>query len=477
LRPQSTTERRSCKGNGPLELAHRPRPVERPPRKGNGLHGRQSHRPRARAAGHGRSDRAESPPGPCPAAHLECTLPGSARRAQRAGTNLRRAARPKARSPTRSSAEESMTNVAFHLPHLDAGGIERVVLNVLLHLDRSRFRPTLVLRRKEGLLLRFVPGDVEILALGGRRALFSVRALARRLRQSRAQVVYSGTNAANLATIAAASVAGSKIAVVASEHTPPGIFLEEAKFPRIRRAAMRLLYPRAATIAVPLDEVGEELRRVLGLPELPITVLPNPVISETVHRLKDETPEIALPDDGAPLLVASGRLVEAKGYDVLLAALAALSGLKPPPRLIVLGEGPKRAELESLARSLGVAPRVTFAGTVSNPYAIMSRADAFVQSSRREGFGNVLIEAMACGTPVVAADCPVGPRRILGENGAGILVPPEAPRALAAALERLLADRDLARRLAAAGREKAAEYDVSAAVPRFEKLFEEVAGS
>jgi glycosyltransferase involved in cell wall biosynthesis len=364
-----------------------------------------------------------------------------------------------------------MTCVAFCLPSLDAGGIERVVLNLLLHLDRGRFRPVLLLSRKEGLLLSQVPPDVEVRALGGGRARFAGQAIARHLRQAGADVVYSGTNATNLATIVASGILRDRVPVIISEHTPPSVFLEEAKWRVFRKTLMRIMYPRAATVAVPLAQVGDELRSILRLPNLSISVLPNPVLRGSIAGLKDAEPEIPLPKGPAPLLVSSGRLVGAKGFDILLKALAEVNTGPNPPNLVVLGEGPERGSLEGLALKLGVADRVRFAGQVDNPFAILSRATAFVLSSRREGFGNVMIEAMACGIPVVATDCPFGPRMNLRGGDAGLLVPPENPAALARGIERLLGDEELARRYATAGAEVAKEYAAERTVPAFEELF------
>lgn len=370
-----------------------------------------------------------------------------------------------------------MTNVAFCLPKLDAGGIERVVLNVLRHLDRGRFRPVLILGSAEGLLLSQVPADVEVRTLGGTQARFAGPAIAKLLRETGADVAYSGTNAYNLATIAASRLGRGRAHVVVSEHTPPSVFLEEVKWRALRIALMRMMYPKAATVAVPLPEVGYELKRILRLDDLPISVLSNPVLDDSVPALRDAEPEIPLPKKPPPLLVGSGRLVPAKGFDVLLRALAEVDTSSGPPNLVVLGEGPERGNLEGLALQLGMADRVRFAGRVDNPFSILSRATAFVLSSRREGFGNVLIEAMACGTPVVSTDCPFGPRVILANGEAGLLVPPEDPAALARGIEKLLGDDELADRYAKAGGEIAEGYTVERTVPAFERLFETVARS
>ncbi len=361
--------------------------------------------------------------------------------------------------------------VAFHVPHLDAGGIERVVLNLLLNLDRSRIRPVLIPGRATGTLLERVPEDVPVLDLGGLPARKAVFALMRRVTECGSRILYSGTNAANMTALMAGLLLRRKVLVVPSEHTSPRVFMATSKHRMLRKTAMRLLYPRAAAVAVPLAAVGEELREVLGLPRLRILVQPNPVLDARFAELVAREPEIPLPEPSVPLITATGRLDEAKGFDDLIRAMALLPPLDPAPRLMIMGEGDQRPVLEGLIEQLGLQGRVLLAGHVANPYPVMKRSRLAVMSSRREGFGNVLIEAMACGVPVVATDCPVGPRVILDQGRYGQLVPVGDPEAMAAAMTRILTDEELARSMADKGRIRAEDYGISRTVGVFEKQF------
>jgi len=187
--------------------------------------------------------------------------------------------------------------------------------------------------------------------------------------------------------------------------------------------------------------------------------------------------QFPLPGGDCPLLVTSGRLNPEKGFDVVLRALAQLDGGPRAPHLIVQGAGPQLQELQALARDLDLSGRVTFAGFVENPYAILKKAALVVQASRREGFGNVLIEAMAAGVPVVATDCPVGPRVILKGGQAGILVLPDDPKALAAAIRQVLGDPVLSARLRASGPALSAPYTVSRTVADFQTEFAALAAA
>lgn len=142
------------------------------------------------------------------------------------------------------------------------------------------------------------------------------------------------------------------------------------------------------------------------------------------------------------------------------------------PGLLLLGDGADRASLEQLAHDLGVAAHVRFAGFCSNPFPFMRAARMLVLSSRYEGFGMVLLEAMALGTPVVSTDCPTGPRDLLDGGDSGLLVPPGDIDAMADAILKLLNDASLRERLVVNGMRKAKTLAPAAANQRMRKLVE-----
>jgi glycosyltransferase involved in cell wall biosynthesis len=163
-----------------------------------------------------------------------------------------------------------------------------------------------------------------------------------------------------------------------------------------------------------------------------------------------------------------------KGFDVLLHAFARLH--IADLALVLLGEGPERSHLESMARDLGIASRVMMPGFVANPWHWMARAAAFVLPSRYEGFGSVLVEAMACGTPVVAADCEYGPREILSDGDAGSLARAEDIDSLTAAIDNVLKNPGFANELAVRGRRRAWEFDAPVVARRYADLVRDTAG-
>jgi len=361
------------------------------------------------------------------------------------------------------------TRIAFLLPHLATGGVERIVLNLLCSLDRTRFEPVLIVRDRRGDLLAGVPGDVPVDDLGGARAFRAIPRLRRRLEEHDISLVYAGTNVSNLVAIAAAAMMRRPPAVIVSEHTPLSHHWAIAKWPRIRLAAMRLLYPRAWGIVVPIPEIAAEIRDLVRVDEERVHVLTNPVLEDVLCSSEGAPRET--PADAPVSLVAAGRLERVKGFDILINAMGRLDGAYGDFRLTILGEGPERDRLETLADQLGLGARIDLPGRVSNPEDYYRRAFAVIVSSRFESGPNVLVESMAVGTPVIASDCPFGPRRILLNGKTGLLVPPEDPDAIAAAILRLWKDPDLYAQLREKGLQRARDYSIAAALPAYERLF------
>jgi glycosyltransferase involved in cell wall biosynthesis len=182
-------------------------------------------------------------------------------------------------------------------------------------------------------------------------------------------------------------------------------------------------------------------------------------------------------ESASAVVGAVGRLVRQKGFDTLLAALPALLARRPGTQLAVVGEGPERESLARLARARGVGEAVVFAGFRPDAPRLLPAFDVLAVPSRREGAPLVTLEAMAAGVPVVASAIP-GIDEQITDGVEGLLVPPDDPPALAAALARVLDDRALAARLGEAGRRRVrAAYDVRDTVARTLALYHEVAGA
>lgn len=325
--------------------------------------------------------------------------------------------------------------ILFLLPSLAGGGAERVVTTLLHHLDRTRFAPALaVLSMRNAVLKDAIPQDVELIDLGCSRLRYAPKKLLTLIRQRRPEVVFSTVGHLNLAIAAMRPLLPRGIRFIARETTVVTEGLrDESRYPRLHGWAYRRLYPAFDLVICQSQAMREDLVRNFGFPEARAVVIHNPCDVERIRTLAAEG--TLRPSNEGPLalnMVAAGRLVPSKGIDLLLEAVAQCG--HPDLRLTVLGDGPLRQELAERAAELGIADRVWLAGYQGNPYPFYARADAFVLSSRYEGFPNVVLEALACGTPVISTPATGGVREILDQLADCKVAESVSAEALAAAI-------------------------------------------
>lgn len=242
---------------------------------------------------------------------------------------------------------------------------------------------------------------------------------------------------------------------------------------RSRRVARRLAASRFDAVVVLTERDRARWIEALS-PRAPIVAIANPLPfdADVGTQGHDDAVDTSPSSTDTSLVLAVGRLVPAKGFDVLLRAWQQLAAQYPAWRLRIVGEGAARPALEALRDQLGLHDTVDLPGATPDILPHYRAASVFCLSSRYEGFGLVLIEAMACGLPVVSTDCPTGPREILADTGAGLLVPPNDAAALATALERVMGDDALRDRLGKQARLAAQRYQVSTIVTAWETLLD-----
>ena len=239
-----------------------------------------------------------------------------------------------------------------------------------------------------------------------------------------------------------------------------------------RRAIRRYrhLSARATHFVGVSQGISRGLAEVIKVPDERITTIYNPAITPDLHARAAEQPDHPwLRDDGAPVVLAVGKLERQKDYPSLVKAFARLAARRPC-RLVILGEGSKRKEIEGLVEESKLTDRVSLPGWVENPFAFMARASLFVLSSRWEGLPTVLVEALTCGCPCVSTDCPSGPAEILLNGDIGPLVPVGDDAALAEAMGRVLDDPPDRRLL----QQRAAYFSADRAVAAYEELIASV---
>jgi glycosyltransferase involved in cell wall biosynthesis len=294
-----------------------------------------------------------------------------------------------------------------------------------------------------------------LLAYKPSRTLRYLPDLVRYLRREQPAALLSAKPYANLAALWARRLAGVPTRVVISERTS----LSHEVTQRSKRwkwqflpPVIRCVYPSADAIVAVSNGVADDLSLTAGIPREGITTIYNPVVMpELYEKARAPLNHPWFASGTPPVLLGAGRLVAQKDFATLIKAFARVRAVQEV-RLVILGEGKKRTELETLTRELGVASDVDLPGWIDNPFAYMARAAVFVLSSAYEGLPGVLIQAMACGCPVVSTNCPSGPAEILENGDCGPLVPAGDHEALANAILSVLnapIDRDLLRARAA----------------------------
>lgn len=356
--------------------------------------------------------------------------------------------------------------LALFLPSLHGGGAERIMLTLAGGFAERGLRVDLVLASAEGPYLNRVPKAVRVVNLGASRVIKSLPGLVRYLRREQPQALLSALDHANLIALLVKRLVASKASCVVSVHSTLSI---EQRYARAWRA--RLIpwfitrwYPEADKVVAVSRGVAEDLIHTVGLAPERIEVIHNSVvIPDLLVQAQAPIPHFWLGAEQSPVILGVGRLTGAKDFPTLIRAFAQLRE-QCLARMIILGEGEERPKLEALIRALNLQDEVALPGFVSNPYAYMSRAAVFVLSSAWEGFGNVLVEAMAVGTPVIATDCPSGPHEILCDGAYGPLVQVGDNASMAEAIMRILEGRGLT---ASVLRGRAADFGLERAITAY----------
>ena len=366
--------------------------------------------------------------------------------------------------------------IAFVIPLLSSGGAERATASVASAIDPERYEPVIVLQT--GGPRTYEPADhVRVVEVGAPRTHSALLPLTRTLRDERPDLIYAVLP--HLALICAA-------ATTTMRHPRPKLAVGiqnnlGAELPQWSNGALlqRLtpwVYRRADALITVSAGLRDEAVDDFGADRDDVHVIPNSVAFDTIRAgAAQPEPHRWLDDPAITTLIAIGRLAPQKNYPVLLSAFAQLAPRHPQARLLILGEGELRSDIEARIDQLGLADRVELAGARPNPFGYLARADAFLSSSDFEGFPMVHLEALTCGVPVVATDCDFGPAEILGTDERwGVLAPTGSASGFAAAVERLLADPARQDQLRADGPGRAELFRLERVVPQFEALFDEL---
>lgn len=368
----------------------------------------------------------------------------------------------------------------FFIPSLGGGGAEMNLLRLLNNLDRSQIKPILAVANPGGSYEKKLLKDVEVYYMtNGKwpsstmRLLASILPLRKLVLKKQADIVCSFLDPANIAALTATAFISNLCRIVGVQNTPSvqysgtnNIFGKGILF------LIKKLYPHATKIVALSEGVATDLKKALPANACKnLCIIHNSGFDE--HIVKASREKVS--EDyfqSSPVIVACGRLVEQKAFPFLIEAFSKVRQ-KREARLVILGEGEQRKLLETQILELGLENDVYLPGFQDNPYKYMATADVFVLSSIFEGFGNVLVEAMTCGTAVVSTDCPSGPSEIITHEVNGLLTPVLDSKILADSIIRLLDDEGLRKRLVNAGQRRAQDFNVSNIANEYAALFEQ----
>lgn len=335
--------------------------------------------------------------------------------------------------------------VALFIASLRGGGAERIFVNLAQGFAEHGLEVDLVLPQVEGPYLSELPRSVRVVNLHAPRVLQSLPRLIQYLRQEKPTTLISAVNHTNIVALWAKRLAGVPTRTVVTVHNTLSASTRNAWNRRQRSLPVMIgwFFPWADEIVAVSEGVAEDLTATAGLPRERVRVIYNPVITPELKSLAQKPLDHPWFAPGQPpVFLGIGRLAAQKDFPTLLRAFALVCQQRPA-RLLILGEGRERPQLEALIHQLGLADSVSLPGFVKNPFAFLGRSSAFVLSSSWEGLPTVLIEALALGVPIVSTNCKSGPAEILQGGRYGRLVPVGDAAALGAAMMASLAEPSL----------------------------------
>lgn len=368
---------------------------------------------------------------------------------------------------------DSRIKLLILLPNLISGGGQRIVVNFLYNLDRTKFKPLLLVQERLGAFLGEVervcdPDEIEFLQDRPYKRSDLPGLIARTIALARSfDIILGGLEGrASTSGLVAAKLLGKPF--LGWIHIDWRPFSEEVSW---RQMLALRAYKMADRLVACSAGAGDNFSALFNIPRDRITTILNMIPCDAIL----DNAAVPLPPEHEPLfekpvVLMVGRLEEQKGYPHLIEAHASLIKAGIDHNLVIIGEGSLLYVIKDQVTRLGLNDTVHFLGFQTNPHRYMAHATVFTLSSEFEGFGLVLAEALMCGAPVVATDCLSGPAEVLGGGKFGLLVPPKDPEALAQALGQVLRDPDLRAQLSARGPERARQFDQSVVGQEWQEL-------
>ncbi len=326
------------------------------------------------------------------------------------------------------------TKIMFVLPTLNGGGAERVAVNILRQLDLKKFKVTLVLVEKTGILLELIPSNIEIIDLGAKKTMFSILKLRKIISRVKPDIIFSTLIRTHIAVELALTGIKKRPKIIYRSPNSPKLLLENNQLSVLMRKLLERAYRNADLILAQTPEMKDEIEKFHGIEANKITVFLNPIDSKLID---EKIQNIQNPFDRNYInVVAAGRLIHQKGFDILIQSFQKVIERNNKFRLYIIGEdvvGEKK-KLISLAKSIGLEKYIIFLGFQTNPYKYFYYSDLYVLSSRWEGLPNTVLENLYLKKPIVATKCISFMDTLIADGQNGILVDVGDQEALAQAI-------------------------------------------
>jgi len=366
------------------------------------------------------------------------------------------------------------SKLLFVIPSLINGGTQQVLVQLVNSLDKNKYDILLVLFEdifdyKEEL------DPSIIMVFLHKKDKWGIFKLVFRLRKImcdfKPNVVMSFSHYANIVAALPTFLIKKEFKFIVCEHSYSPKYLPDVGLKHLRSCLMKISYARADKIVAVSKGIKEAIETDFNVKSEKIAVIHNPISLEEIRsKSQKETGYTYFKDKNVNVIISVGRLSKEKRFDILLRAFALVKREKENVRLVILGKGKMQKELETLASRLDIDKCVDFVGFQSNPFAWVSKADMFVLSSDFEGFPMVLLEAMACGVPVISTDCLSGPGEIITNGKNGILVPTGDEEALAGAILDLVGNDEKRKRLSEEAKKRIREFEVDKIIKQYSEL-------
>lgn len=366
------------------------------------------------------------------------------------------------------------TKVLFFIYEMGAGGAARTMLNILNHIDKTKFDPILVTLNYDGSYEKHLHSDVKFIKLDAKRLRSAIFPLAKVIRQEKVDIVFSTIPAYNTVAILARLLSFTKAKSIVREAA----FLGGSTLENMSLIVYGLLYRIASKVIALSNGVKANLIKRYKIKPKQIEVIYNPVDIKSIQqratqgKLADEHQFIF--SENKKVIITAGRLVAEKDQNTLLTAFAKINK-EIDSHLVILGEGELESTLKARTKQLGIEKSVHFIGFLQNPYVYFQQADLFVLSSKNEGFGHVLVEALATGTPIVSTNCKPGAEEVLQHGEFGQICEVGNADDMADKIMNVLTLDEIERNLMIEkGLHRANEFDAPIIVKQYENIFTQV---